>query len=89
MDATDPEVRRRALKLQLDLHIDMLRQEYHCDYYMRLVCDFPEKFVRRSGQHVRRQPADPAALKGDQLLQRDAWWTDHLDRKTPTPLSRS
>jgi len=82
MDATDPEVRRRALKLQLDLHIDVLRQVYHCDYYMSLVCDFPEELVRRSGQHVRRQPADPAALKGDQLLQRDAWWTDHLDRKT-------
>ena len=52
-DADKRGQRRRWIKKQLDLHLDLLRTVYHCDYYISLVCEFEEELLRRSPRHGR------------------------------------
>lgn len=71
--------RRDALKKRLDLHLDLLRTVYHCDFYLCLVCDLPEELEHRSACHVRRQPSDDEDV--DDAGAEDTFWTTHHDEK--------
>ncbi|UZJ53807.1 hypothetical protein CBS101457_003127 [Exobasidium rhododendri] len=50
----ESEAVRMSLKKSLDLHLDLLREVYNCDYYSSLLCDFPDELCRRSPKHLRR-----------------------------------
>lgn len=65
------------LKKSLDLHIDLLRQGYHCDYYSSLLCDFAEELIRRSPRHIRRtlRGLEKEPTNGERL------WANNLDAK--------
>jgi hypothetical protein len=45
---------RRVLKKHVDLHLDLLREVYHTDFYLAVVRDFPEELVRRSPATMRK-----------------------------------
>lgn len=85
---------RLAVKKQLDLHLDILRQAYHCDYYSSTVCDFAEELDRRSRAHFRRvYPAGETEVEreGRESEKRnngeegpnmgEEQWAENLDRK--------
>lgn len=57
----------------LDLHLDLLRQVYHCDYYSSIICDFPEELVRRSPKHLRKTHAISTQV--------EKGWSEALDSK--------
>jgi hypothetical protein len=71
----ESDARHLALKKTLDLHLDLLRQVYHCDYYSSLLCEFPEELVRRSPKHVRRLSTREEAAGGEKS------WATNLDTK--------
>ena len=71
----ESDARRLALKKALDLHLDLLREVYHCDYYSSLLCEFPEELVRRSPKHVRRLASREEAVGGEKS------WASNLDNK--------
>lgn len=71
----ESEARQVALKKELDLHLDLLREVYHCDYYSSLLCDFPEELVRRSPKHLRRVGTREEAIGGEKA------WASNLDSK--------
>ncbi|PWN40068.1 hypothetical protein IE81DRAFT_342945 [Ceraceosorus guamensis] len=64
---------RDALCKHLDLHLDLLRQVYHCDYYASIICDFAEELVRRSPKHLRRTRAVSTQV--------EKGWGEALDSK--------
>lgn len=76
----DKEHRRKQLQKHLDLHIDLLRQVYHCDYYGSTLCDFAEELARRSPKYLRRAPAGeqkpPEKIPGGEKI-----WAANLDAK--------
>lgn len=77
MEQDTQEARRQALKKSLDLHIDLLRQVYHCDYYSSTLCDYPEEIMRRAAKHVRRvtRAVTKEPSNGEKL------WASNLDLK--------
>ncbi|EST06804.1 Protein of unknown function DUF3546 [Kalmanozyma brasiliensis GHG001] len=76
------EDRRRALKHQLDLHLDLLRTVYHCDYYISLVCEFEEELLRRSPRHGRKQPPPGTLVEDPRENTNDESWARSVDQKT-------
>ncbi|PWN29765.1 hypothetical protein BDZ90DRAFT_226006 [Jaminaea rosea] len=90
---------RSTIKKQLDLHLDLLREVYHCDYYSSTICDFSEELVRRARAHYRRMyPAgeSEAEREGRQeagggteesLNVGEEQWAENLDRKHALLLS--
>lgn len=77
------EQRRSWLKKHLDLHLDLLRHVYNCDYYLSLVCEFGEELVRRSPCHARRQPAAGADVPEEpRESSNDESWARSVDQKT-------
>ena len=69
------ESRRLALKKALDLHIDLLREVYNCDYYSSILCDFPEELSRRSPKHLRRTSTREDPVAGEKS------WASNLDSR--------
>lgn len=85
---------RLSIKKQLDFHLDILREAYHCDYYSSTICDFAEELARRSRAHFRRvYPAGESEVdrEGRENIQRhggedgpnmgEEQWAENLDRK--------
>lgn len=85
---------REAIKKQLDLHLDILREVYHCDYYSSTICDFAEELDRRARAHFRRvypQGESEADREGrehggggggeDGPNMGEEQWAENLDRK--------
>jgi len=72
----ESEPRRLGLKKALDLHLDLLREVYNCDYYSSLLCDFPEELVRRSPKHLRRISGTREEPVGGEKS-----WASNLDGK--------
>lgn len=80
---------RVSIEKTLDLHLDLLREVYFCDYYSSTICDFPEELDRRARGHFRRvypngemEPEREGRDNGEDgsnlgLEQ----WADNLDRK--------
>ncbi|CDU24671.1 related to Arsenite-resistance protein 2 (ASR2) [Sporisorium scitamineum] len=81
-DAEKREQRRRWIKKQLDLHLDLLRTVYHCDYYISLVCEFEEELLRRSPRHGRKQPAPGVLVEEPRENTNDESWARSVDQKT-------
>ncbi|CAO1619974.1 unnamed protein product [Parajaminaea phylloscopi] len=90
----DKVIVRDAVRKELDFHLDILRQVYHCDYYSSTVCDFPEELARRSRAHFRRvypTGESEAEREGRESAQRnnaeegpnmgEEQWAENLDRK--------
>lgn len=77
VEGTDEEsdARQSALKKALDLHLDLLREVYHCDYYSSLLCDYPEELIRRSPKHLRRVGTREVAIGPEKA------WASNLDSK--------
>ncbi|KAK0547876.1 hypothetical protein OC846_004699 [Tilletia horrida] len=73
--------RREILKKHLDLHLDLLRVVYHCDYYLGAICDFPEELVRRIPRHVRKQPAPEQSIEQPREHTNDESWAKGVDSK--------
>ncbi|TKY87015.1 hypothetical protein EX895_003692 [Sporisorium graminicola] len=81
-DVEKREQRRRCIKKQLDLHLDLLRTVYHCDYYISLVCEFEEELLRRSPRHGRKQPAAGVLVEEPRENTNDESWARSVDQKT-------
>ncbi|KAI3485306.1 hypothetical protein L1887_51419 [Cichorium endivia] len=81
-DATKREERRRLLKRQLDLHLDLLRTVYFCDYYISLCCEFEEELLRRSPRHARKQPPSGQLVEEAREGANDESWARSVDQKT-------
>ncbi len=81
-DATKREERRRLLKRQLDLHLDLLRTVYFCDYYISLCCEFEEELLRRSPRHARKQPPSGQLVEEAREGTNDESWARSVDQKT-------
>ncbi|PWN49079.1 hypothetical protein IE53DRAFT_163723 [Violaceomyces palustris] len=81
------EQRRRSLKKHLDLHLDLLRHVYNCDYYLALMCDFPEELVRRSPRHARKQPPKGTLVESPREGANDESWSKSIDQKISLLLS--
>lgn len=73
----EEEAQKNATKRELDLHIDLLRQVYHCDYYASIICDLAEELSRRSPKHVRK--VGPIR---EELQQNEKIWISNVDSKT-------
>ncbi|PWN22839.1 hypothetical protein BCV69DRAFT_99142 [Microstroma glucosiphilum] len=86
----DKEEIRLVIMKVLDLHLDLLREVYHCDYYSSTICDFGEELDRRARAHFRRCYPDgeteaeregrDAAADGGQNMGEEQW-AENLDRK--------
>ncbi|SPO31730.1 related to Arsenite-resistance protein 2 (ASR2) [Ustilago trichophora] len=81
-DADKREQRRKWIKKQLDLHLDLLRTVYHCDYYISLVCEFEEELLRRSPRHGRKQPPSGVLVEEPRENTNDESWARSVDQKT-------
>ncbi len=81
-DAEKREQRRTWIKKQLDLHLDLLRTVYHCDYYISLVCEFEEELLRRSPRHGRKQPPAGVLVEEPRENTNDESWARSVDQKT-------
>lgn len=81
-DADKREYRRKWIKKQLDLHLDLLRTVYHCDYYISLFCEFEEELLRRSPRHGRKQPPPGALVEEPRESTNDESWARSVDQKT-------
>ncbi|KAK0536607.1 hypothetical protein OC834_001129 [Tilletia horrida] len=87
-DAEDQiEKRREVLKKHLDLHLDLLRVVYHCDYYLGAMCDFPEELVRRVPRHVRKVPAAGVNIESPRDHTNDESWAKTVDSKASLLIS--
>lgn len=86
-DAEKREQRRRAIKKLLDLHLDLLRTVYHCDYYISLVCESEEELLRRSPRHARRQPSVGVLVEEPRENSNDESWARSVDQKTSLMLA--
>ncbi|SOV05878.1 related to Arsenite-resistance protein 2 (ASR2) [Ustilago sp. UG-2017a] len=76
------EQRRRWIKKLLDLHLDLLRTVYHCDYYISLVCEFEQELLRRSPRHGRKQPPAGTTVEEPRENTNDESWARSVDQKT-------
>ncbi|SNX87968.1 related to Arsenite-resistance protein 2 (ASR2) [Melanopsichium pennsylvanicum] len=81
-DADKREYRRKCIKKQLDLHLDLLRTVYHCDYYISLICEFEEELLRRSPRHGRKQPPPGVLVEEPRENTNDESWARSVDQKT-------
>lgn len=81
-DVEKREHRRAAIKKLLDLHLDLLRTVYHCDYYISLVCEFEEELLRRSPRHARKQPPPGVLVEEPRDNSNDESWARSVDQKT-------
>lgn len=80
---------RLSIKKSLDLHLDLLRQVYNCDYYSSTICDFAEEVDRRARAHFRRcypNGETEAEREGrdtgeDGQNMGEEQWAENLDRK--------
>ncbi|PWY98641.1 hypothetical protein BCV70DRAFT_201444 [Testicularia cyperi] len=81
-DTEKREQRRAWIKKQLDLHLDLLRIVYHCDYYISLVCEFEEELLRRSPRHGRKQPPPGQLVEEPRESTNDESWARSVDQKT-------
>ena len=81
-DADKREQRRSWIKKLLDLHLDLLRTVYHCDYYISLVCEFEEELLRRSPRHGRKQPPPGVLVEEPRENTNDESWARSVDQKT-------
>lgn len=80
---------RRSIEKGLDLHLDLLRQVYNCDYYSSTMCDFPEELERRARGHFRRcypngeteaeREGRDSGEEGQNMGEEQ--WAENLDRK--------
>ena len=50
---------RKVIKKHLDLHLDCLKEVYHCDYYHGCIKDYPEELVRKAPLIARRRTDKP------------------------------
>jgi hypothetical protein len=69
-------------KLTLDLHIDLLRQVYHCDYYSSTLCDFPEELLRRAPRCGRKAGRSTGSGEEEKAHDRAHIWANNVDEKT-------
>lgn len=81
-DAERREYRRKWIKKQLDLHLDLLRTVYFCDYYISLTCEFEEELLRRSPRHGRKQPPPGQLVEEPREGTNDESWARSVDQKT-------
>ncbi|KAL9936962.1 hypothetical protein V8E36_004197 [Tilletia maclaganii] len=86
-DPESIERKRAVLKKHLDLHIDLLKVVYHCDYYLGAMCDFHEEIVRRVPRHVRRLPVPGTEVETPRDHTNDESWAKTVDSKASLLIS--
>lgn len=72
-------LRKELIRKMLDMHIDLLRQVYSCDYYSSTLCDFPEELARRAPKSLRR--AHDGAIGDANLAEKAKLWASNVDEK--------
>lgn len=79
-DSTAVQMKQELLRKNLDLHIDLLRKAYNCDYYSSTVSDFPEELMRRVPRCLRFNCAKPMTHLSA-IAEKAKLWASNVDTK--------
>jgi SERRATE/Ars2, N-terminal domain/Arsenite-resistance protein 2 len=79
-DCEAVQKKQELLRKNLDLHLDLLRKVYNCDYYSSTVSDFPEELSRRAPRCLRFNCAKPMTHLSA-IAEKAKLWASNVDTK--------